>query len=66
MRHYETANNAVPSVLLLPSYHSIISIFWTNLAKPEVSDSNVHGHIHGRWNANLCNTGSVKEYFVNK
>jgi len=29
--------------------------------KPEVSNSNVHGHIHGRWNENLCNTGGVEE-----
>jgi len=32
-----------------------------NDTKPEVSNSNVHGGIHGRLNENLCNTGGVEE-----
>jgi len=28
---------------------------------PEASNSNVHGHIHGWWNVNFCNTGVVEE-----
>ena len=59
-------NNVAPSGLLLPSYLSIPSRFRIKVTKPEVSNSNVHGHIHGRWNETICNTGSVEEHFVNK
>ncbi len=33
----------------------------TNMKKPEVSNPNVHGDIHGKRNENFYNTGGVEE-----
>ncbi len=39
----------------------VFSMFGTNMTKPKVSNPNVHGDIHGRWNENFYNTGGVEE-----
>jgi len=36
-------------------------MFGTNMTKPEVSNSNVHGDVHGKRNENFYNTGGVED-----